>query len=92
MDLLKLIPYGHDNGISLQDLVAITGLPERIVRLQIAKLREDHIILTLHDGNGYFQPTEDEEHLIKQFYRQETERSRSIEKSLESIRKWRRQT
>lgn len=50
-----LLP-GRENGLHLQDLVRITGLPERAVRQQIHRERRQHIPILSNNRDGYYFP------------------------------------
>lgn len=53
MDIKKYIPKGHDNAVSIETLIAMTGMSNRQVRRAIAE--SDAIILNMQDGKGYFR-------------------------------------
>lgn len=53
MDIKKYIPKGHDNAVSIETLMAMTGMSNRQVRRAIAE--SDAIILNMQDGKGYFR-------------------------------------
>lgn len=53
MDIKKLIPTGHENAVSIDTLMAMTGMSNRQVRRAIAE--SDAIILNMQDGKGYFR-------------------------------------
>ncbi|HKM00746.1 MAG TPA: hypothetical protein VJ083_01695 [Sedimentibacter sp.] len=60
IDIIKFIPYGHENGITGRELQNITHLNNRRVREFNKTERMDHVILNMQDGKGYFRPTEAE--------------------------------
>lgn len=53
MDIKKYIPSGHSNAVSIETLMAMTGMSNRQVRRAIAE--SDAIILNMQDGKGYFR-------------------------------------
>ena len=53
MDIKKYIPKGHENAVTIETLMAMTGMSNRMVRLAIAE--SDAIILNMQDGKGYFR-------------------------------------
>lgn len=53
MDIKKYIPKGHSNAVSIETLMAMTGMSNRQVRRAIAE--SDAIILNMQDGKGYFR-------------------------------------
>lgn len=80
IDIIKFIPYGHENGITGRELQNITHLNNRRVREFIETERMDHVILNMQDGKGYFRPTEAETDLTKRWILQEMSRARKIMK------------
>lgn len=74
-EILKLLESG--NYITLEELIIITGMPERAVRREIAKLRRDYPIINLQDGKGY-RLTYDDEAALRQFKKQEEARAKYI--------------
>lgn len=53
MDIKKYIPKGHENAVTIETLMAMTGMSNRQVRRAIAE--SDAIILNMQDGKGYFR-------------------------------------
>ena len=53
MDIKKYIPKGHSNAVTIDTLIAMTGMSNRQVRRAIAE--SDAIILNMQDGKGYFR-------------------------------------
>ena len=53
MDIKKYIPKGHENAVTIDTLIAMTGMSNRQVRRAIAE--SDAIILNMQDGKGYFR-------------------------------------
>ena len=60
MNIADYIPYGRENAVTREQLMMLTGMPDRAVREAIAQARRDTVILNLQDGNGYYRPTEDD--------------------------------
>jgi len=64
-DVTELIPTGHENAITLAELMGQTDLNERSIRDAISK---SHVlIINLQDGKGYFKPAEDERELVEEW-------------------------
>lgn len=61
-NIADYIPYGHDNGVSLDELYYITGIDERRIRKEISESKD--LIINMQDGKGYFRPTRDEIELV----------------------------
>ena len=53
MEIKSYIPIGHENAVTIDTLMNMTGLSNRAVRRAIAE--SDAIILNLQDGKGYFR-------------------------------------
>ena len=53
MDIKKYIPKGHEAAVTIETLMAMTGMSNRQVRRAIAE--SDAIILNMQDGKGYFR-------------------------------------
>ena len=53
MEIKDFIPVGHENAVTIDTLMSMTGLNNRSVRRAIAE--SDAIILNLQDGKGYFR-------------------------------------
>lgn len=83
--LIELIPYGRENAISRKRLCEITGLKDRKLRDEIARLRRHHVIINDQDGRGYYRTDDKDE--IARFVKQEEARLRSIGWSLRAARK-----
>lgn len=88
MDILSVIPIGHENGITQEKLAKKLGVSERDVRRAITNAREHEVILNLKDGKGYFIPTEKEEGLILIWLRQEEAHQRTHLATLKGARKF----
>lgn len=81
MNIIDYIPYGKGNAISRKALSDASGLPDRVMRKQIEKERQNHAILNSQDGGGYFRPLPEEKMLVERWMRQERSRSKSIDNS-----------
>ena len=53
MDIKSFIPVGHENAVTIDTLMDMTGMTNRDVRRAIAN--SESIILNLQDGKGYFR-------------------------------------
>lgn len=53
MEIKDFIPWGHENAVKIDTLMAMTGLTNREVRKAIAE--SDAMILNMQDGKGYFR-------------------------------------
>ena len=81
--ILSAIDKGEDNAVSLEQLINITGLPNREVRKIIETLRRaGHVIIS--SDNGYYYPETVEE--LKRYINRESSRARSILITLSSAR------
>ena len=54
MNLLDVIPVGHENPISKEQLLLITGYNERFLRHEIERLRRNYPICNEQDGRGFY--------------------------------------
>jgi len=88
MNLLDLIPYGHENAITREKLKRLTHLPDRVMRAKIQDLRCRHAILNMQDGRGYFRPLESEYALVKLWLGQTRSRARECTESLNGASAW----
>ena len=82
--IMQVIGTGQDNAVSLADLMLITGLRNRELRLLIADMRVRGSVICAN-SNGYFKPSTPDE--LKIWIRQEKARSRSINRGLRSAEK-----
>lgn len=87
MNIIDYIPYGQENGVSMDYLCKVTGLDNRGVRNELEKARAEQAVLNLQDGKGYFLPLPDETFLIEKWIRQEESRAKAIRKGLKGARK-----
>lgn len=62
IDVLSLIPFGHENAITRERLAQAMGVSDRLARKEIERLRlNGQPIANLQDGSGYFIPVTKEE-------------------------------
>ncbi|MBM6851081.1 hypothetical protein H9X91_06455 [Oscillibacter valericigenes] len=59
--IASLLMTGSENGLHLQDLVRLTGLTEREVRLQIHAERRQGVPILSDNASGYFLPGSQQE-------------------------------
>ena len=85
INIIDFIPFGQDRAITYNQLRRLTGLSKRLIRRDISQARKEHIILNMQDGNGFFQPLEDEEYLIERFYNQENHRNNEHRETLKPL-------
>lgn len=88
MNLLDLIPYGHENAVSRAELKQKSGLSDRVMRAKLTALRQEHAILNMQDNRGYFRPLPDEYPLVRVWMGQTRSRAKECECSLNGARKW----
>jgi len=86
IDIVDLIPYGHNHAVTLEDLAWQTDLDKRSIRQAIADSRE--LIINLQDGQGYFKPAVDEGNLVNEWIFLMDSRAREISKRVRRARKW----
>lgn len=72
----EMIPHGRENAITRDALARISGLSDRAVRRDIARLRRDTdeadmVIVSTSDGRGYFRTDDLDEirHFIAEMIR-----------------------
>lgn len=87
MNIIDFIPFGHDNAISRKQLCTATGLPDRVMRHEIEKARQDYAILNAQDGSGYFRPAKDESYLTERWLKQERSREKSVREATRGAEK-----
>lgn len=89
MKITDYIPVGRKNAVTRRRLRQLTGLSDRMLRLEIQRARRTHIILNLSDGRGYYQPDLEipsERAEIIDYVRQEESRLKSIGYALKPAR------
>lgn len=52
----ELLQTGAENGTALRELVAMTGMDERLVRLRIQQERKSGTLILSNNRDGYFLP------------------------------------
>ena len=72
----NLLQRGSDNGLTITDLVQLTGLDERIIRRRINRERRDGILIISDNVHGYFLAENVEE--VRRFIRSMSRRAREI--------------
>lgn len=72
----ELLHKGSGNGITLSELVALTGEDERSIRRRIQMERKDGKLILSDNQSGYFLPAS--EHEVRRFIRSMSRRSREI--------------
>lgn len=87
MNIIDFIPYGKDNAISRKQLCETAGLPDRVMRKEIERARQDYAILNAQDGSGYFRPAKNETYLIERWLKQERSREKSVRDSTRGAEK-----
>lgn len=88
MNIVEVIPYGHDNAVTRAELVMLTGLNDRRVRDEINQCKE--LIINLQDGHGYFRPLPEEAHLVETWMLLFQARIRDEQKRVTKAKHWRR--
>ena len=81
--ILSAIDKGEDNAVSLEQLINITGLPNREVRKIIETLRRAGHVIISSDNGSYYPETVEE---LKRYINRESSRARSILITLSSAR------
>lgn len=72
----RLLSRGQENAVPLKQLTALTELPERVVRRQIAAERKRGIMILADNKSGYFLPGTPEE--LRRFSRSMIHRASEI--------------
>lgn len=78
MEIINFIPQGKKNAVSRYELSHFTGWSDRKVRHEIHKAREDHVILSLDNGKGYYIPTVEDFLELRKYILREMSRAKSI--------------
>ncbi len=86
--ILNNLPYGKENAISKKQLIELTHMSERKVRLDIAFLRKNCNVTICSSSNtgGYYFPASYEE--ANQFANETVNRIRELAKVARKARKW----
>lgn len=92
VDIIDLIPVGQENAVSrklLTEQCISYGLidgkaqnPDRCMRKLLNKARENHVVINLSDGGGYFQPDKEDLTSLIWYIQQESRRLLAINKPL----------
>lgn len=56
LHISELLQTGAENGVTLRELVAMTGMNERLVRLKIQQERKAGKLILSNNKDGYFLP------------------------------------
>ena len=90
--IADLIPVGRENAISrklLTQMCLSCGLidtnlkdSDRNMRSLVSKAREEHIILNLQNGNGYYKPSKEDLFDLQRYIAQEEKRAKATFKNL----------
>ena len=74
--IADLLHKGRENGLTITDLVQLTGLDERIIRRRIHKERTDGFLIVSDNIHGYFLAENVDD--VKRFVRSMSRRAREI--------------
>ena len=72
----ELLYTGAENGTTLRELVALTGMNERLVRLEIQRERKAGKLILSNNRDGYFLPERPED--VRRFARSMSRRAPEI--------------
>lgn len=72
----ELLYTGAENGTTLRELVALTGMNERLVRLKIQQERKAGKLILSNNKDGYFLPERPED--VQRFARSMSRRAAEI--------------
>ena len=72
----ELLYTGAENGTTLRELVALTGMNERLVRLEIQRERKAGKLILSNNRDGYFLPERPED--VRRFARSMSRRAAEI--------------
>ena len=67
LHIFELLQTGAENGVTLRELVALTGMNERLVRLEIQRERKAGKLILSNNRDGYFLPERPED--VRRFAR-----------------------
>ena len=76
LSISDLLHTGAENGTTLRELVAATGLNERVVRLKIQQERKAGKLILSNNKDGYFLPERPED--VQRFARSMSRRAAEI--------------
>lgn len=76
LHISEILQTGAENGVTLRELVAATGLNERVVRLKIQQERKSGKLILSNNKDGYFMPERPED--VQRFARSMSRRAAEI--------------
>ena len=76
LHIFELLQTGAENGVTLRELVAMTGMNERLVRLKIQQERKAGKLILSNNKDGYFLPERPED--VQRFARSMSRRAAEI--------------
>ena len=76
LHIFELLQTGAENGTTLRDLVALTGMNERVVRFKIQQERKAGKLILSNNRDGYFLPECPED--VRRFARSMSRRAAEI--------------
>lgn len=76
LHISELLQPGAENGTTLRELVALTGMNERVVRLKIQQERKSGKLILSNNKDGYFLPERPED--VQRFARSMSRRAAEI--------------
>lgn len=87
--IIDCVPFGREHAVSRTYLSKMTGLSDRKVRDMIhEECTEEHPILNLQDGHGYFRPQRGEDCLVERAIRQEEHRMSGNKKRVMAMKRY----
>ena len=86
MKIINFIPFGKEHAVSRYELAHFTGLNDRKVRRLISEAREEHVILSLENGKGYYQPSREDYAELRKYIKREESRAKSVFATLKKAR------
>lgn len=79
MRIADLLSHGPENGLTLRDLVSITGIDNRTIRRQIERERRAGALIMADNAHGYYLTDDPAE--VQRFTRSMLHRSAEIAKT-----------
>lgn len=76
LHISELLQTGAENGTTLRELVAMTGMDERLVRFRIQQERKSGKLILSNNRDGYFLPEHPED--VRRFARSMSRRAAEI--------------
>lgn len=74
--IFSLLHTGAENGVTLRELVALTGMNERLVRLKIQQERKAGKLILSNNKDGYYLPEHPKD--VQRFVRSMSRRAAEI--------------